>query len=121
MPQTASLSLEPELSFCAHPTTRRETPDGARRFCTHYPDKEKRSSRLLQYRPEQIIDGAAAYWLGGIYALLGDRQSALEWLKRPSHRRCELPLVRARQELRQPASRPGVPDGNWSAATLISV
>jgi eukaryotic-like serine/threonine-protein kinase len=32
--------------------------------------------------PEQIIDGDAAYWIGGIYALLGERQNALDWLKR---------------------------------------
>jgi eukaryotic-like serine/threonine-protein kinase len=38
--------------------------------------------RLFRYRPEQVIDGDQAYWLGGIYALLGDRQSALDWLKR---------------------------------------
>jgi serine/threonine protein kinase/Tfp pilus assembly protein PilF len=44
--------------------------------------REKIDPRLLQYRPEQLIDGDAAYWLGGIYALLGDRQHALDWLKR---------------------------------------
>ncbi|MGA8763690.1 MAG: tetratricopeptide repeat protein, partial [Candidatus Sulfotelmatobacter sp.] len=44
--------------------------------------REKIAPRLLQYRPEQIIDGDGAYWLGGIYALLGDRQNALAWLKR---------------------------------------
>jgi eukaryotic-like serine/threonine-protein kinase len=44
--------------------------------------KEKIASRLLQYRPEQIVDGDGAYWIGGIYALLGDRQHALDWLKR---------------------------------------
>jgi serine/threonine-protein kinase len=44
--------------------------------------REKVDPRLFQYRPEQIIDGDAAYWLGGIYALLGDRQRALDWLKR---------------------------------------
>jgi eukaryotic-like serine/threonine-protein kinase len=44
--------------------------------------RKKIDPRLLQYRPEQVIDGDAAYWLGGIYALLGDRQHALEWLKR---------------------------------------
>jgi eukaryotic-like serine/threonine-protein kinase len=44
--------------------------------------REKIDPRLLQYRPEQVIDGDAAYWLGGIYALLGDRQHALEWLQR---------------------------------------
>ncbi len=44
--------------------------------------REKIDARLLQYRPEQIIDGDAAYWTGGIYALLGDKQRALLWLKR---------------------------------------
>jgi eukaryotic-like serine/threonine-protein kinase len=43
---------------------------------------EKIDRKLLQYRPEQIIDGDSAYWRGGIYALLGDRQRAVEWLKR---------------------------------------
>ncbi len=44
--------------------------------------REKIAPRLLQYRPEQIIDGDGAYWIGGIYALLGDRENALAWLKR---------------------------------------
>jgi serine/threonine protein kinase/Tfp pilus assembly protein PilF len=44
--------------------------------------REKIDARLLRYRPDQIIDGDAAYWLAGIYALLGDRQPALDWLKR---------------------------------------
>ena|SRR5579864_3726468 len=44
--------------------------------------REKIDPRLLQYRPEQVIDGDAAYWLGGIYALLGDLQHSLELLKR---------------------------------------
>jgi eukaryotic-like serine/threonine-protein kinase len=38
--------------------------------------------RILQYRPEQLVDGDSAYWVGGIYALLGERQQALDWLKR---------------------------------------
>ena len=44
--------------------------------------REKIDRRLFQYRPEQIVDGDQAYWQGGIYALLGDRQQALDWLKR---------------------------------------
>jgi eukaryotic-like serine/threonine-protein kinase len=44
--------------------------------------REKIDGKLFQYRPEQVIDGDEAYWLGGIYALLGDRQHALDWLKR---------------------------------------
>jgi eukaryotic-like serine/threonine-protein kinase len=44
--------------------------------------REKIDPQVLQYRPEQIIDGDAAYWQGGIYALLGEKQRALDWLKR---------------------------------------
>ena len=44
--------------------------------------RENIDARLLQYRPAQIIDGDGAYWLGGIHALLGDRQGALDWLRR---------------------------------------
>jgi len=44
--------------------------------------REKIDARLLQYSPAQIIDGDQAYWLGGIHALLGNRRSALDWLKR---------------------------------------
>jgi tetratricopeptide (TPR) repeat protein len=44
--------------------------------------REKIDPRIMRYRPEQVVDGDAAYWLGGIYALLGDRQNALDWLQR---------------------------------------
>jgi tetratricopeptide (TPR) repeat protein len=44
--------------------------------------KEKIDPRILQINPAAVIDGDQAYWTGGIYALLGDRQHALEWLKR---------------------------------------
>jgi eukaryotic-like serine/threonine-protein kinase len=44
--------------------------------------REKIAPRLLQYHPAQLVDGDGAYWLAGIYALLGDRQHALDWLKR---------------------------------------
>jgi serine/threonine protein kinase/tetratricopeptide (TPR) repeat protein len=44
--------------------------------------REKIDPKIFQYRPEQIADGDAAYWLGGIYALLGDRKRSLIWLKR---------------------------------------
>jgi eukaryotic-like serine/threonine-protein kinase len=45
-------------------------------------EREKIDPRIFESRPEQVIDGDAAYWLGGIYALLGDKQHALIWLKR---------------------------------------
>jgi eukaryotic-like serine/threonine-protein kinase len=45
-------------------------------------DRNKIAPRLLKYRPEEIIDGDQAYWQGGIYALLGDRELALSFLRR---------------------------------------
>jgi TolB-like protein/predicted Zn-dependent protease len=44
--------------------------------------REKIDHKLLQYCPEQVIDGDYAYYLGGIYALLGKREPALRWLER---------------------------------------
>jgi serine/threonine protein kinase/Tfp pilus assembly protein PilF len=65
----------------------RESDDDASRMMAAFlyasrHQREKIAPRLLQYRPEEIIDGDSAYWLGGIYALLGDRDHALAWLKR---------------------------------------
>jgi TolB-like protein len=45
-------------------------------------ERAKIDPKILRYRPEDVIDGDQAYWTGGIHALLGDRQQALEWLKR---------------------------------------
>jgi tetratricopeptide (TPR) repeat protein len=45
-------------------------------------EPQKIDPRLLRYRPEQLTDGDYAYYLGGIYALLGNREQALVWLKR---------------------------------------
>jgi len=39
-------------------------------------------SSILKKTPEREIDGDNAYWIGGTYALLGERDSALRWLKR---------------------------------------
>ncbi len=44
--------------------------------------RQKIDPKLFQFRPKEIADGDAAYWLSGIYALLGDKPHALEWLKR---------------------------------------
>jgi eukaryotic-like serine/threonine-protein kinase len=44
--------------------------------------RDKIDPTLFQNRPERVIDGDAAYWTGGIYALLGERQRALDWFKR---------------------------------------
>jgi TolB-like protein/tetratricopeptide (TPR) repeat protein/predicted Ser/Thr protein kinase len=45
-------------------------------------EPQKIDPRLLRYRPQQITDGDYAYYLGGIYALLGNREQSLVWLKR---------------------------------------
>jgi tetratricopeptide (TPR) repeat protein len=44
--------------------------------------RDKIAPRLLQYKPEQVIDGDAAAWTAGMYALLGEKQQALNWLRR---------------------------------------
>ncbi len=45
-------------------------------------EPEKIYPKLLRYRPDEITDGDYAYYLGGTYALLGNREQALTWLKR---------------------------------------
>jgi len=37
---------------------------------------------VLSREPAASFDGDAAYWTGGVYALLGERDRALEWLQR---------------------------------------
>ena len=37
---------------------------------------------LLRYKPDQVVDGDLAEWIGGIYALLGDKQAAVAWFNR---------------------------------------
>ncbi len=44
--------------------------------------RQKIDPRLLKYRPAEVIDGDQAYWLAGMYALLGEKQQALQWLRR---------------------------------------
>ena len=44
--------------------------------------REKIDRRILDSRPAEVVDGDQAYWTGGIYALLGDKPHALQWLRR---------------------------------------
>jgi serine/threonine protein kinase/Flp pilus assembly protein TadD len=51
----------------------------------YYASRNQRETidpQLLRRTPDQAIDGDEAYWIAGIYALLGDRQHAIPWLKR---------------------------------------
>jgi serine/threonine-protein kinase len=43
---------------------------------------KKIDPKVFQERPEETVDGDSAYWTGGVYALLGERQQAIVWLKR---------------------------------------
>jgi len=45
-------------------------------------ERDKIDPRVLRYKPEEVVDGDTAEWVGGIYALLGDKQTALTWLRR---------------------------------------
>src|SRR5581483_2536486 len=37
---------------------------------------------VFRYKPEDVIDGDLAEWIGAVYALLGDKPNALAWLRR---------------------------------------
>ena len=37
---------------------------------------------IFRYKPEEVVDGDLAEWIGAVYALLGERQPALTWLRR---------------------------------------
>jgi eukaryotic-like serine/threonine-protein kinase len=37
---------------------------------------------VFRYKPEEVVDGDLAEWIGAIYALLGDKQPALAWFRR---------------------------------------
>ncbi len=45
-------------------------------------ERSKIDKRLFAYRPQQITDGDSAYWQGGMYALLGEKVQALDFLRR---------------------------------------
>jgi serine/threonine protein kinase/tetratricopeptide (TPR) repeat protein len=44
--------------------------------------RQKIDRRVLEARPEVVVDGDQAYWTGGIFALLGDKPQAMKWLRR---------------------------------------
>jgi eukaryotic-like serine/threonine-protein kinase len=45
-------------------------------------ERDRIDPRLLRYKPDEVVDGDTAEWTGAIYALLGDKQTALAWLRR---------------------------------------
>src|SRR5579884_3226431 len=44
--------------------------------------RDKVNPKLFHYKPAEIIDGDTAEWIGAVYALLGEKQPALAWLRR---------------------------------------
>jgi serine/threonine-protein kinase len=44
--------------------------------------RDKIDPVVFQHKPEQYVDGDGAYWIGGVYAMLGDKKQALAWLRR---------------------------------------
>ena len=45
-------------------------------------EREQIDPRIFRYKPEEVVDGDLAEWIGSVYALLGDKQPALAWLRR---------------------------------------
>ena len=45
-------------------------------------ERDKIDPQVFKAQPAEEFDGDGAYWLGGIYSLLGDKQRALVWLRR---------------------------------------
>jgi len=45
-------------------------------------ERDKIAPAVLNLRPEQAFDGDEAYWLGGVHALLGEKDKALDFLRR---------------------------------------
>jgi serine/threonine-protein kinase len=44
--------------------------------------REKIDPEVFRFHPEQVVDGDFAYWLAGVYAMLGERDQAISWLRR---------------------------------------
>jgi eukaryotic-like serine/threonine-protein kinase len=44
--------------------------------------RDRIAPNLLNFKPEDTIDGDLAEWIGAIHALLGDRNDAIAWLRR---------------------------------------
>jgi serine/threonine-protein kinase len=45
-------------------------------------ERDRIDPAVLAQRPDDTFDGDAAYWIGGVFALLGETAPALAWLRR---------------------------------------
>jgi DNA-binding winged helix-turn-helix (wHTH) protein/TolB-like protein/Tfp pilus assembly protein PilF len=51
-------------------------------LCAASGHRDQIDPNILREKPEDVADGDRAYWIGSIYALLGDKAHALAWLRR---------------------------------------
>jgi len=45
-------------------------------------ERERIDPRIFQYKTAEVVDGDLAEWIGAVYALLGEKEPALAWLRR---------------------------------------
>jgi tetratricopeptide (TPR) repeat protein len=45
-------------------------------------ERDRIDPRIFRYKPEEVVDGDLAEWIGAVYPLLGEGQRALAWLRR---------------------------------------
>ena len=45
-------------------------------------ERSKINPKLFRLKPEEVVDGDVAEWVGAMYALLAEKQPALAWLRR---------------------------------------
>ena len=43
-------------------------------------ERDRIDRRILRWKPEEVVDGDLAEWVGAIYAVLGEKETALAWL-----------------------------------------
>ncbi|PYX34769.1 MAG: hypothetical protein DMG80_00860 [Acidobacteria bacterium] len=44
--------------------------------------RDKIDPVVFQHKPDEYVDGDGAYWIGGVYAMLGEKKQAIAWLRR---------------------------------------
>jgi serine/threonine-protein kinase len=44
--------------------------------------REKIDPGVFAHKPDRYVDGDGAYWLGGVYSMLGEKKQSLTWLRR---------------------------------------
>jgi hypothetical protein len=49
-------------------------------------ERDKIDPRVFRYKPQEVVDGDLAEWIGATYALLGEKEPALAWLRQAVRR-----------------------------------